>query len=192
MKNATEKNKSDSSKSFGLIAVGFILVFIIILLIFLLRGETKISGEYPDDYKDKSLVCKSEGIAYPYFTYDKSDKKDIEINAIFDIKNLRSISLKYNLYYSDTKSITGSEAFNRAAMNKSFGADGLDTEALGINYSKLSDRMSGSLYTTASKINYITAKYFMIDRYSDYSIPDTIEGLKQNYENKGFTCQISE
>lgn len=194
MKKEEKENERRLNKKsiFALIAFILVLVFVVILIIFLLRGQTTVSGEYPEDVKDRSLVCRVEYLSYPIFTYDGSDKKDLEVSIIFGQSSARSISLKYNLYYSDAEKIKASEAINHAAMNKSFGADSLHADALGISYARLSDRMSTSLYSQFGKVDSVSAKYFMIDRYEDYSIPSSLEELKANYERKGFSCQVSE
>lgn len=184
--------KQNNNSLIGLISVGLVIAFIVIFLIFLLRGETKVSGEYQEDIKDISLSCKKENLAYPFFSYDKSVKKETEINIIFGTNIFQSISLRHDLYYEDSTQINGSEAHNHAEMNAHFSRDNLDSEALNIKFARLSDKMSTSIYLPASKIDSVTAKYFLIDRYNDYSIPTTLDGLKQNYERKGFSCQVSE
>lgn len=183
MKNDHKKNK------ISLIITVIFIAIAIIILIFLLKGETKTSGNYPEDLTNSSLSCSKNGELYPFFEYDQSDRKEIIINASFNKQQLGSISLITRLYYSDEDKIIGSEAFNHAAMNKSFGPS-LGPDALGASYAKLSDSMKMSLFANQSDINTETARFFLID--TDGGLPQTLDEYRSNYEQQGFSCEIVE
>lgn len=196
MEKSSEKKKSkEDNKKKARIAICILIlgvVALIIGLILLMRGSTTTTGEYPEDVKQASLICRANNFSYPIFTYDNSVKKETEVKVIFGVKEFSSISLTQTMFYNDKDDVTASEAFSHADMNKSFGRDSLGADALGVSYARLEDRMKMSLYVNASKIDVVTAKYFLIDRYSDYTLPRTLAELKKNYENKGFSCSTSE
>ena len=180
------------NKSGGAIIIGTIFVAIIILLlVFSLQGKTTTTGDYPENVSDKSLVCTGNDIEYPIFTYDKSNKKELEISLLFTRDKIRSIALRYSLYYNDTIDITGSEAHNHAAMNISFGKDGMGADALNATYARLDNRMQMNLYATNDQIDSTALKYFLINSDGDY-IPNTIDNFKAIYENKGLACETKE
>ena len=163
------------------------MAIIILLLVFSLQGKTTTTGNYPDNISDHSMTCVVNNRKYPFFTYDKSDSQSTTINMIFNNDEIKNISLIHVMNYSSEEMITGSEAFNHAAMNKSFGS-ALGPDALGARYSKLDNAMKMSLFANNSDITDISAKYFLMDL--DNANSRGINDYKKNYESKGFDCQI--
>lgn len=169
------------------IIIGIILaVIIIVLFILLLNGKTTTTGNYPDNVSDESLTCTANNIKYPFFTYDNATKKEAEINILFSRDKLKSIALTYSLYYDNQQSITGSEAHNHAAMNISFGKNGMGADALNANYAKLENRMRMSLYANGNEISNISLQYFFI---TTNSIPENVAAFKNIYQGIGFKCE---
>jgi len=158
------------------------------VLIFLMRGETTVTGSYPDDVKDRTLTCEKSGLDYPFFSYPADNGEHTKVNVIFHVETLRTISLVQTLYYSNADSPRGSEAHNHAAMNTVFGKNGLSSDALGAKYARFDDKMTMSLFASADEFNSATAKFFLL---SD-SIPTSSDGFKKAYENLGFSCSVSQ
>ena len=168
--------------------IGGILVgaAIVLLIWFLLRGETRVEGEYAQVEKTESLSCEINGLVYPFFDYDNSISKTMSTNVIFEDNLLSSISLTYTLYYSDSNAITDSENLNHAAMNINFGKDKLGADVLGLKFSFFPEGLQFSLYSNKDDINSVTTKYFMLDDVkNNYSMSNVL----QNYESKGFVCK---
>lgn len=171
--------------------VGIFLVLIagIFLVWFLMKGKTTISGNWPEPETSQSITCEIDNFAYPFFAYDKSTKKNIKINIIFNNDNLYSIALINTLYYDTENAIASSEAINHASMGLSFADNDLDAESLGMSFSKLQDSLKMSLYAKKSEINNQSAKYFMLEKTSADGAY-TFDEIKYLYENKGFNCKI--
>lgn len=186
-KDGGKKNKATSI----MIIATILAAIIIVLLTLLLSGKTTTTGNYPDNENNKSLTCVSNDINYPIFTYDNSTKKEAKINILFSKDSIRSIALTYSLYYGDATSIIASEAHNHAAMNISFGANNLGTDALNAKYAKLENRMQMNLYATNSEINNVALRYFLINIDNDPT-PDTVSSYKAIYEDEGMNCEESE
>ena len=182
------KENSGGGKINWPVSVGLSLVLVagVLLFWFFMKGETTITGNWPEPELSQSMSCESNNFAYPFFTYDKSTKKSTRINIIFNNDNLYSIALIYNLYLNDAEIISSSEAANHAAMNISFGNNGLEAESLGMDFARLQDSLKMSLYAKSSDINSASAKYFLLD--DNDSKAYNVELVKKSYENKGFVC----
>ena len=186
-KGEKEEKKNNNGVIIGVII--FVIIIIGLIIFFLTQGSSTTTGNYPDNVSDKSLTCTATNIDYPFFAYDKSNKKEAEINVLFSKDKLRSISLAYSLYYDNAQDIVGSEAHNHAAMNISFGEYHLGADAFNANYAKLEDRMRMSLYASGSDITTTALRYFLINT---ESVPEKITIFQNIYQNKGFKCETSE
>lgn len=183
--------KLKDRKIFGTILVIVIIATCITVLAILMKGETKTSGQNPTNVEGGMLACRSAEITYPIATYDSSINKDLRITANFYGNKVSAISLKYELFYNNAQQITTSEAHNHAAMNISFGKDGLSADAFNANYSKMENSMKMSLYANTDNIKPISAKYFMIDTNDGEKLPSTIQEYQANYEKQGFACTLN-
>lgn len=169
-----------------IIVIG-LTVFIVALIIILGKGKTTITGEYPTNVSDDSLVCSADGLKYPFFTYDESNKKTTEIRILFSRDAIKSISLTHTLFYDDMTNVIGSEAHNHAALGKSFANDGLGVDEFNAVYTKFDDRMQMNLYATNAQLNDVSMKYFMLNT-KEFLIG--IDDFQRAYQNYGFRCEI--
>ena len=183
------KAKKSKNTNSAIIIGTIFAAIIIVLLILLMRGTTTTTGTYPNNVSGTALNCVKKNYLYPFFRYDKSNDKEIKINAIFSQDKLNSISLINTLHYTAESDIIGSEAHNHAAMNKSFGA-ALGPDALGASYAKLTDAMKMSLFAKQDDVNAESARFFLINTDGDF--PQTLADYRQNYEKQGFSCEIVE
>lgn len=187
MDNSRDK-KRKATHAMYYAGIGLVVVAVVIAIIFLLQGETKTYGEFPDPEKSASLNCEVVGYSYPFFTYDNARKRTTEINAILDGDILKKITLTYTLSYDDAGVITKSEAENHAAMNKQFAEDKLGHDLFGSSYAKLNDGLKYTITTDADGIyNHGGAKYFLIEGAGD--APYSGETMKRVYQQKGFKCE---
>lgn len=189
MSYSGENNKIRNSNSWMVVAgVSLVFVAAILIFLFLVRGQTTITGGWPEPEKAQSLMCEADGMDYPFFSYDISTEKRIKINVIFSGDQIDMISLRYILSYDSEQGAVGSEAFNHIAMNNSFGEDGLGFDALGARYSVAGSSLQLSLYARGDEINAISLPYFMLDSLDE----DSVEFVERFYINEGFHCTSSE
>lgn len=180
------KKYKDNRNIWGMACAIAVILFVVLGIVLLTGGNVTTSGKYPEAVSDESLVCNIEGLEYPFFTYDFADRKTTEVKMIFAREELKSVALVQNMYYHDANTITGSEAHNHAAMNKSFANNGLKVaDAYNAKYTRLGDRMQMSLYITADKLDSVARKYFLMAMEAE-----TMDEYKKLYENQGFECKI--
>ena len=184
-----ENTKKAHWSKTALVAVSFILIVVAVvsLLLFLMHGETTVTGAYEGTEVQENLVCESKITAYPLFSYDHSSSKTLSVNAIFKAHKLTSISLLYKLNYNSQEEIEKSEAVNHGALNLLSQGEGLGPDAFAAKYSKLKDGMQLSLYASGSDINEKALKYFML---SDLTTPYTQEKVAKVYAGQGLNCEI--
>ena len=168
-----------------------VVVLIVIALILAMRGETKTTGNHPDDVEGGSLICESHSVKYPFFANNNGKSRHLKITANFYDKKLNAILLAYTLYYDTEEQISASRAQNHASMNISFGENGLGADAFNINYSVLDNALKTILYINASDFNTISAKYFMIDAKEAKDLPETIREFNKIYNSQGFSCSTT-
>ena len=73
----SDKNNKMRNLNSWMIVLGMVLIFVaaILIFLFLVRGQTTITGGWPEPDKAQSLMCEADGIDYPFFSYDISTEK---------------------------------------------------------------------------------------------------------------------
>ena len=171
----------------GFLSIVLVCVSVVSILLFLMHGETTVTGVYDGAEVQYDLVCESGITAYPLFNYDNSYKKSLKINAIFKSNKISSISLIYKLFYDNQADIDKSESINHAALNLLSQGEGLGPDVYDAKFSKLTDGLQLSLYASGNNITEKALKYFML---SDLTAPYTQEKTARVYANKGLDCEI--
>lgn len=162
---------------------------IISLFVFLMRGNTTISGNYPENVKDNSIICNSDNFDYPFFRYDNSLEKNAKISILFNDDSFKSISLVYTLFYNNEIGAKTSETQNHAAMNINFGESGLGGDSFSAHYNINGNKMTMNIYATSSDLQAMHGnKYFLID---NLPLESSIEQYKKHLEKQGFACEIN-
>ncbi|MBQ3348592.1 hypothetical protein IJG90_03700 [Candidatus Saccharibacteria bacterium] len=179
--------KKISSAWLNWLGMGLILVAIILIIWFFLRGQTITSGGHPDPVSNDTLNCKNVGMLYPYFSYDESEDKKIEVNIIFSDNVINSISLMADLKYNNEAKVKQSSDINQIALSKSLNNAGLDESSLSAKYSNTGDGFRMSIYATSEKLTTVTKKFFLI---SDNS--KSVEAYEKSYTDQGFTCVLKD
>ena len=179
--NETKKKFS----SVPMLICGIVLVIVAVVLIvwFLLKGEQKVSGGYPDPVSSVALSCESSSTEYPLFKYENVIQKKMKIDAVFNDNKLSSISLKHELTYNNDNNATAGETINHSAMNISFTNAGMSIDTLKSNYSVIDNVFMMTLYGRDSDVTDATKKYLMIDG----AIGD-IDSLSRQYAALGLKC----
>lgn len=178
----------DNKKNIWMLSIGIflIIVSIISITIFLLKGQTTITGQNGSVISSESLVCESENQNYQFLSYDHAIRKTAKISALFNNNELSSISLLYALYYSDSELIETSRTINSAQLNVFYSKDGLPANSFSKSVSSSNATVIISLYADKANFNNKTSKYFMADNLGEKSSPEDFEKL---YTEKGFTCR---
>lgn len=183
MKNEPDNKKMNKN---WLLLVGVILVIgiVVLLLWFLMRGEIKTAGDWPEDETTESLSCVVEKLTYKFF---KSNNiiDNIRINVVFNNNKINSISLVTKTTYPDNDTTRAISDGHEGDMNLSFYDNGMDSYSLGATYSVDNNFAQISLYATSSELNDVSIQYFMLD-----TLPKNIDEYKKAYANQGFTCEI--
>ncbi len=179
-------------KSKKILAPVIIIAIIIaaIIMTILMRGETKTSGQNPENVIGESLICENQSTIYPFFGYDNARARNLRISANFYKDELDTIALTYTLYYDTPGQIEASEAHNHADMGISFGKNNLGADPFNVHFTKLNDSIRMELYITFKDLTPIAAKYFMIELYDEITLPKTLSEYHRNYKNQNFTCKI--
>ena len=186
---------SKNNKQYQLwIGLGLVIVAIILIMVFVINamkgkesGTVTVGGEA----EVTGLVCKDTVLIHPALTSVSMNSRANTVTATFRDDKLSSISLLYEGDYGTEKAAESAEAFARADYNeilvKKYGEQ---IDIFSVNFSVNGTKMQ--MVQTArdiSKINSNTVTYFLLDQGT--SIAKTLEGLKRQYETKGFACEIS-
>lgn len=169
-----------------------ITIAIILIIIFFLRGNTTIVNNKMETTKSTALACSSTIVKYPFFTHDNANSRELNIKLLFSNEDLRSVALDYSLFYNNETMATASEAHNHAAMNISYGTNGLGPDALNVKYTILDDRLRTNLFANASDIDIVSARYFLINTETAGGLPKTLTDYQQNYTRQGLDCKVIE
>lgn len=170
------------------IGIFLIIVSIILIAVFLLKGQTTVTGQNGSTINSESLICESENQNYQFLSYDRTTRKTAKISALFNNNELNSISLLYTLYYSDLELVETSKTVNSAQLNVFYSKDGLPANSFFKSVSSSNITVTISLYADKTNFDNKTSKYFMadgLDKISNY------EDFKKLYTERGFTCKDS-
>ena len=168
-----------------------ILIFgaVLAILISGMSGQITVTGGGEDYTVSETIVCESETTAYPLFTFDNSDSKNLKINAFFEDDVLHSIALYYRLDYSDIDMAKKSESVNHGNMNLSFYDDGMETDDLNAKYSFIDNSLQMSIYIKSDEFGQKPFRYFMLNNiYNAEKL--TKEKMAKIYNEAGLDCVI--
>ena len=173
----------------GLVVVAIVLIVVMVVNVMKgdATGDVKIGGEA----EVTGLVCRDAILIHPALASVSMTSHTNIITASFQNSKLSSISLLYEGDYGTEKAAESAEAFVRADYNeiliKKYGEK---IDIFSSNFSANGANMQ--MVQTArdiSRINSNTVTYFLLDQGTN--IAKSPEGLKKQYEAKGFTCENS-
>ena len=162
-----------------------IIISIILIAVFLLKGQTTVTGQNGSITTVKSLVCETDNPEYQFLSYDNSDKKNAKVSVLFNANGINSISLLFTLHYSDSKAVDSSRAINSANLYIFYGEDGLPANSFSKSLSSDNEKVTISLYASRDDFNSMTSKYFMADGLEENS---DIEDFERSYTKQWFVC----
>ena len=186
------KNRPDYKRyaSRFLIVLAVIGVFTLII-IYALKGNVTVSGEFPVNIKTSSVVCNKTGVSYPYTEatgIEISKENSIRIVGTFDIsESMTKIALDYSALFIDNPAAVNGEAHMHAALGKKLSDDGLTYSELNNQFSIVDKKVILSFYATADNINADNYTYLLLPyATSNKKLPQAT--FMKYFENKGYKC----
>lgn len=179
--------KTTISKRKNVIIVGFgislVVIAIVLLIVFLLHGQVTISGEFPGDETEESLVCERQDAGFFLFEDSRILSDSTKLTLIFSSTNLRLASLIYSATTASNTAAQNIEAVMMSELNKSFGKE-YGFNGLGANFISDGNTARMSLTANASEIGTNGRKYFLIDGIIDYK-----DNYYEELTRRGFNCK---
>ncbi|MBR3232929.1 hypothetical protein IKF74_01445 [Candidatus Saccharibacteria bacterium] len=183
----TEKNH----KALKLVIVLLALVIIVAVIIWLLRGKTTTTGQYPANIRTDSLECTSNKLDYEKIGTLNiiTIKKELELKLLFSSNDeLKSINLKNFLTFDTAKEATSAEAIAHAAFNKGLSAKGYNSEQFENKFTLMDNQLVLTIHND-SQLNENSKDYFLL---APEESPNTLHEFQKIYESKGFTCKSTQ
>lgn len=185
----SKKNKQ-YSLWLGLVFMLVVIVLIVIAVVNVMKdektGDIKVSGEA----EVTGLVCKDTTLVHPALVSKSVGDHINTITANFRDGKLSSISLVYEGDYDTEQTAKEAEAFARADYNLTLiNKYGEKDDIFSIGFSV--DGAKIQMVQTArdvSRINTNTVAYFLLEQGT--SIAKSLDGLKEQYEARRFSCEI--
>ena len=188
------RNKTQNKKVWSMVATGIVILAVVIAAIAILSGffkneETYISTK-TTDAKVGALSCKASQPVDPFFVSNTVLNNDHELKVTYSGGGIDKINYTYNGEYASNDAANNARSLLHADYNIYMGEN---AESLYPTFSVVENKLKISLYTEYRKLNTKNAILFFInaDEYQglgDYSVDD----LRNLYENKGFSCEMSE
>lgn len=186
MKRGRYQLKSSHKTILIVIGITLFVIAVILLLWFLLKGETKTTGEWTGAETTKSLSCKADNLPYPVYETGNVLNSTTQVNATFDSDKINSISLLYKASYTSAKIAKAENDALTAAMNINFGKNGMEAFSLNATFNVNDNTTQMSLYANQPDLNDNSVKYFMLD-----DLPSKIDDYQKAYQAKGFKCEMT-
>ncbi len=164
-------------------SISLVVVAIILLIVFLLRGQTTISGNFTDNETEESLLCERQNAGYFLFNDSRILGDSTKLTLIFTDTGLRLASLIYSATTDNNTIAQNIEAVMMSELNKSFGKE-YGFNGLGANFISDGNTARMSLTANASEIDTNGRKYFLID-----GIPDYKNNYYEELTRRGFNCR---
>ncbi|MBQ3296533.1 hypothetical protein IJH01_00145 [Candidatus Saccharibacteria bacterium] len=184
MEDNQEKDTRLKNWPMALVVV-FVIIAIIAILLFLMTGKTVITDNRVEGDQEESLACEATNVAYPFFTYDNSEKKELKINATFKGDALASISLVYTLTYANEDAAKSSELKNHIDFEVGVQNEGLTYASLNSDHKIMNNVYQLTLYNSGEDLNdRRIAKYYLLDSLNDF----TQENVGNKIVKSGLNC----
>lgn len=176
------------------IGLGLILAAVIVIVVVAMNamkgeatGDVTIGGET----KVTGLTCRDASSVHPALTSKPIDSYVNTITANFQSEKLSSISLLYEGEYGTAARAEEAKSFAMADYNLTLTNKYSESDDIfSVHFSTEGPKMQ--MVQTArdiGKINSKTVTYFLLDQGT--SMAKSRDGLKKQYEAKGFTCETS-
>lgn len=176
----------------GLGSIAVIIAIIVLLAVVLsnaMRGETTGDTTVTGGAEVDGLTCKNRTLAHPAFASKPALSYVNTVTAVFRDNKLSSISLLAEGIYDTSAMAEEAKAFaeadyNLTLTNKYNEKIDVFSANFTVNGTKL---LLAQTTRDISKITLNNVTYFLLDQGTNIS--KTLDGIKKQYENKGFTCE---
>lgn len=173
-----------------------IIVITVALIVFvfwwLMRPKETYTSNSIDASKADALVCKIDDIDDVFFESEYAISDRHEIKAMFEEDKLSSLSYSYYGSFESNDVAKTVDATMHGKYNKYLGERSLSQNSLNPVFSVMENDTKVSLYAKNSEVTNQTAMFFFVDSDEFQRLSSrNINELKEMYEKKDFTCQIT-
>ena len=180
-------------KRFNLTVCFFVVAFVIViifLLMIIFNGEKSEDIRITGGGKSTSLECTDSRLLHPALR-DRTPISHINtITATFSDDTLSSITLYYVGTYSSSAEAEQAEAYAQADYGL-IPAKEMHINVESFSHSFIMDGVKVGMTITAKNddVNDKNAPYFLLEQ--GRAFPRTLDSMKQRYEEKDFSCEIT-
>ena len=182
--------ETNSHRVRNLVLFLIFLIIIVLVILWLLRGKTTTSGQYPANIRTESLKCTSSNISYDKIGVvgDSAVQKELSLTFLFqESGELNSVSLKDTLTFTTPNEAVDAEAIAHATFNKGLAARGYDSGKFSNKFSVMDNKFVVTLHNN-SQFDDDAKEYFLLN--SDDELKD-LSDYSSFYKNKGFVCETT-
>lgn len=184
------KKEEKSHRTRNLVFFLTLVIVIILAILWLLRGKTTTTGQYPENVKNEYLDCISKNTTYSKVGDVSSDEKELRATMVFLGKEeLSSISIKYTLNFADKSAASYAEPIVNTRFHENI-AEVIDQySAFNNKVTLLDDAIVVTLHASKTDLKDDLAKeFFLIPKTKS---PATLSDYREIFEVQGFTCESS-
>ncbi len=186
MNNKKEKRFSLIAAVFVVMAI--VLALLILVVVFLSGGQSndvKVSG----GGKNVGLKCTDSEILHPALRDYTPISHTNTIMANFDEEGLSTITLYYVGAYGSPSEAKQAEAYAQADYGLILAKEyGVSTESFSHSFTIDGENVNLTITAKNGDVNDKTAPYFLLEQ--NRVFPKTLDGLKQRYEERNFSCEV--
>lgn len=186
------KNNKKYRLWIGLAFVSLTIMLMVIVVVNAMRGDSSGDLKIGGESKVTGLVCKDTELMHPALDNIPALSHTNTVTASFRGDNLSSLSLVYEGEYDTERKARDAETFGTARYNLILTDDYHEKiDIFSSNFS--SNERTMQLVQTVrdiGRVNRNTVTYFLLDQGTNIS--RSLDGLKKQYDAKGFSCEISD
>lgn len=185
----TDKSEK-SHRARNLILFLVFIAVIILIILWLLRGKTTTTGQYPANIKNESLECISDKLTYPKLgtVSPAPQTTNLTLTAIFTNEDtISSLSVKNLMTFTSNSEAVVAEARIHANFNIGLRTYNYNPEKFDNKFSIMHDKLLVNLTVKGKDLDEFSKSYFLIN--SD-KIPVALADFQKEYEPQGFSCRI--
>lgn len=187
--NNREEKKSSSIVYF---LVAIVIIFLLALLLINVFGERK-SNDVKISWGEKNigLKCTDSEILHPALRDYTPVSHTNTIMAKFAGGALSTITLYYVGAYSSPSEAKQAEAYAQADYGLILAKEyGVNVESFSHSFMIDGSRVNMTITAENGDVDDKTAPYFLLEQ--GRSFPKSLDGMKQRYEERNFSCEVIE
>ena len=191
MEAKDKKRKKD--QLIKLVAILLILGAVIFMILWLLKGKTTTSGNFPGPTRNDFLVCQKQNPEYGIIELRNPLKSEAKVTfSITESGEMHSASLTYTSVYENERGAYDSRNVTNGVFGQALAKSGLSPSALSNKFTLYDNKLIITLTAERGELNAKTAKFFMLKNTDDLDFSRaTTSDYQRLYEAQGFSCQTS-